>query len=229
MIKTEGVGKYKNFLIKFLLIVIIMFSGWIFLRPKITDIFQMRKNLKEEKEKLTKLTQKEALLESLDEYELTTKTQFLLKILPSQKDVLLPLATLRSLADQLNLRVSSIQVNLSEINSSNQLSSIGFSLKIEGDRESIKEFIGKIRVTYHLMKIEDLNFSLKGVSESETTLKIKTFFLSLPKEIGKIEDPLSLITPVEEKVYQEVSIFSSPLREEFAPSVPVGKENPFVL
>jgi len=229
MIKTEGVGKYKNFLIKFLLIVIIMFSGWIFLRPKITDIFQMRKNLKEEKEKLTKLTQKEALLESLDEYELTTKTQFLLKILPSQKDVLLPLATLRSLADQLNLRVSSIQVNLSEINSSNQLSSIGFSLKIEGDRESIKEFIGKIRVTYPLMKIEDLNFSLKGVSESETTLKIKTFFLSLPKEIGKIEDPLSLITPVEEKVYQEVSIFSSPLREEFAPSVPVGKENPFVL
>jgi len=228
MTNTDVIKKYKNFLIQIFLVGLIIFSGWFFLRPKIADIFQMRKKLNKERERLAKLTQKETFLESLDEYELTTKTRLLLKILPAEKDVILPWTTLRHLASQFNLRIKSIQVDLGD-ESRGKLSTIVFSLKVKGDKENIKKFIEKIKVTYPLMKIEELSVSLKTESELETALKIKTFFLPLPTEIGKIEEPLSLITPAEEKAYREVSIFSSPLKEEVIPAFPSGKENPFAL
>jgi len=228
MIKIESLN--KNFLIQFFLIGVIIFTGGAFLRPKIADIFQMRKKISEEKEKMAKLTQKEAFLESLDENELIVKTQFLLKILPSEKDVVFPLTTLRLLASQFNLRINSIQIDLGRDKSNiEQLSSIVFSLKFVGDRENIKDFIEKIKITYPLMKIESVTFSKEKENQLEGIISVKTFFLSLPKEIGKIEDPLSLLTPAEEKAYQKVSNFTSPLQNEFFPSVPAGKENPFSL
>jgi hypothetical protein len=230
MIKTDFINKYKNFLIPVFLIVSIIFSGWNFLLPKIIDIFQMRKTINEEKRKLIKLTEKEAFLESLDEYELIEKTQLLLKILPSEKDIILPWATLKSLASQFNLKTESIQVDLGDDKLNTGLSTVVFSLRVNANnKENIREFIEKIKVTRPLMEIEDLSIYFKTESESEANLKIKIFFLGLPKEIGKVEDPLSLLTTEEERVYQKVSEFSSPLEEEFTPSPTLGKENPFAL
>jgi len=92
----------------------------------------------------------------------------------------------------------------------------------------MNSFIEKIRTTYPLMKIGDLNFSLEeGLLQAG--LNFKAFFLSLPKEIGIIENPLPLITSPEEKIYQEVSKFTSPLSESATPYIQVGKENPFAL
>jgi Tfp pilus assembly protein PilO len=229
MIKIEDKNRYKNLLFQFFLIGIIIFSGIWFLRPKISNIFQMRRQINVEKEKLAKLTQKEAFLKSLDEYELTSKTQFLLKILPTEKDAILPLATLRTLVSDYKLKVDSIQVDLGQEESNLNLSSIGFLLKITGNKDDMKDLIEKIKTTYPLMKIEELVISSRTESQPEATIKINAFFLNLPKEIGKTEDPLSLVTPAEEKVYEYVSGFSSPLQEEFILSIPTGKENPFTL
>jgi len=229
MIKNEIIdsSRRESLLIQFFLVIMIVFTGGLFLRPKVVDIFQMRKKINEEKKKLVKLTQKEAFLESLDEYELTSKTQFLLKILPTERDIVWPLATLKLLASELNLEVNSIQTDLNENKLDARLFSNGFSLGIIGDKENIKEFLERIKTTYPLMKIENLSISLQSESRFGANLKIKVFFLDLPEKIGSTEDPLPLVASAEEKIYQKVSGFSSPLKEKIIPSVPAGKENPF--
>jgi len=229
MIKTKDISKYKNFLFQIFLIGIIVFTGVNFFRPKLREVFQLRKKINEEKEVLAKLTQKEAFLENLDEQELTTKAQFLLKVLPPEKDVTIPLATLKSLVSQFNLQLQKIQIDLGGKTTSG-LSSVGFSLEVEGEKEKIIDFIEKVKTTYPLMRMEGVNFSYGDEDLLNIKLKIETFFLEMPKEIGKLESPLPLINSEEEKIYKEVSQFSSPLSEEAINTIyPTGKENPFAI
>lgn len=229
MKKTEDFNKYRNFFIKALIIGGIIFSGVFFLYPRAKEIPESRRAIAEEKEKLAKLTQKAEFLESLDENELANKTQFLLKVLPPEKDVVLIISSLKALCAQLNLQIDSFQINLSGESSSSGLSSISFSLRIVGDKEGLNNLIERIKTTYPLIDLEGLDISLEEGNLLQATIKIKAFFLELPKEMGKTENPLPLINPEEEKFYYQVSNFTSPLLQEASYSVPLGKENPFTL
>jgi len=228
--KIKDFSKNKEIFIQFFLILVIIFTGAKFLFPKIQESFQMRHKIKDEKERLTKLTQKAAFLESLDEYELTSKTEFLLKVLPPEEDIFIPLSTLKSLASQFSdIQIKEMKIDLGNEKAAGQLSSIGFSLKIVGSKENIVNFIDKVKTVYPLMRVNEISISLKEEELPSALIKIDTFFLGLPKEIGKVEAPLSLITSGEEKIYKEVSSLNSPLQEETIPSFSGGKENPFSL
>jgi Tfp pilus assembly protein PilO len=228
--KIKDFSKNKEIFIQFFLILVIIFTGVKFLFPKIQESFQMRHKIKDEKERLTKLTQKAAFLESLDEYELTSKTEFLLKVLPPEEDIFIPLSTLKSLVSQFSdIQIKEMKIDLGNEKAAGQLSSIGFSLKIVGSKENIVNFIDKVKTVYPLMRVNEISISLKEEELPSALIKIDTFFLGSPKEIGKVEAPLSLITSGEEKIYKEVSSLNSPLQEETIPSFSGGKENPFSL
>jgi len=230
MEKIRDFSKNSGVLIQFFLILAILFTGINFLLPKGKELFQMNKTIKAKKEKLAKLTQKVAFLESLDEYEITNKTQFLLKVLPPEEDIFIPLSALKGLASQFyDIQIKDFKIDLGREEVKNQLSSISFSLKIVGSKESIINFIDKIKATYPLMRVDEISIFLSEEELPASLLKIEAFFLSLPKEMGKTEEFLSLITSAEEKVYREISTFSFPLKEEVAPTLPSGKENPFTF
>jgi len=229
MEKVENITNYtyRDFFVRLFLIGLIVFSGIIFLYPKLTEAIRMRKEVDEAREKLAKLTLKATFLEGVDEYELTAKTRFLFEALPAEGDTMVPLAVLRILASQFNLQIQEVRADLGG-KEAGGLYSVAFSLKMTGDRKSVGDFIEKIGTTLPLMTVEDVNISLSEGS-SRATVKIKAFFLGLPKEMEAVESPLPLITSGEEKSYQRVSGFTSILPKENPPSAPTGKETLFEL
>ena len=198
-----------------------LFSFLFFLKPKISEIFDLRKKINQEKNTLANLTQKVAALNGLDEFELEKKTEVLLKALPPEKDVVILLLTLRVLSSQEEVTLRGIQIDPKEDSVT--------SLKIEGEQGKIINFLGKIETSYPLMKLEDvvLSFS-KNEKLIEGKIALQTFFQPLPKTLGSIESPLLPITPEEEKSYEKVSKFNQVLIEKDLEPVQTGKENPFL-
>jgi len=210
---------YKAFFLSIFLITGILFTSLFFLRPKIFEILEIQKKINKERKMLADLTQKAATLEGLDEIELTEKTEVLLKALPPEKDVANILLTFKVLGSQAEITLQGIQVDSGDT----------FSLKIEGGTEKIIRFMERIETSYPLMKLEEIAVSSREGSSTQATAKVQAFFLPLPQALGSVESPLSLVTPQEEKIYQDLLRFTPVLTEEDMQTIQSGKENPFTF
>jgi len=209
--------KYKGAFLPIFLIIAVILVSLFFLRSKIFEIFETQKIIKKEKETLADLTKKVAILQGLDEFELTEKTEVLLRVLPPEKDVVNILSTLKALSSQTGVVLGGIKFEGEDT----------LSLKVQGDSEKIISFMEKIEKTYPLMRLEDVSISFEEEGRIESFLKVKTFFSPLPTKLDSLESPLALITPQEEKIYAEVVQLTSPLTEESLETVQSGKDNPF--
>jgi len=219
MRKVEDFAKYKALFLPVIFITGILFSGLFFLRPKIFEIFEIQKKIVKERKTLADLTKKATTLEGLDEAELTEKTEVLLKALPPEKNVANILLAFKVLGSQAGISLQEVQIDSEDT----------IFLKIQGPLENIISFMEKIETSYPLMRIEEVAVSSKEEGPTQAAIKVKFFFLSLPQTLGPVEVPLSLITPQEEKIYQEISKFTPVLTEENLPPVGGGKENPFAF
>ncbi len=219
MRKVEDFAKYKAFFLPVILIIGILFASLFFLRPKIFEIFELQKKVTKERKTLAELTKKAATLEGLDEVELTEKTEVLLKVLPPEKDVANILLTFKVLGSQAGISLQEVQIDSEDT----------ISLKIQGQMEKAISFMEKIETSYPLMRLEEATISSKEENQTQATIKVKFFFLPLPKTLGSVDSPVSLVTPQEEKIYQEISKFTPVLIEENLPPVGGGKENPFAF
>jgi len=228
MKKIEDFSHYKKIFLQIFLIGGIIFSSLFFLRPKVIEIFKIRKEIKIEKEKLTKLNQKVAYLEGLDEAELTQKTQVLIKALPLEEDIPLILTTLKSISFSKGISLQGIQISLGGESPKTGLSSFSFSLELEEEElENLISFINSLEISCPLMRVEMVESSFEGKDKMREKISVQSFFLPPPKELPTLDSPLAVLTSQEEKIYQDISSFYSPLEEEnFAP-VQSGKENPF--
>lgn len=202
------------------------------LLPKINQILKIRQSLAQEKVRLSKLTQKVADLEGLDESELSLKANLLIRSLPAEKDVPQIFATLAGLGSQTGVTLESIEVSPGELSTvSAQPGTKGpplltFEVSGRGTMEAMKSFFGQAALTIPVMKISDVSLTSTG-GEITTDILLDTYFLALPKTLGPVETPLAKVTSNEETLYQEIRGFTSPLTEEVLPSVTTGKEDLF--
>lgn len=234
----EGLKKYKNLLwpaVFFLMVVVI---GLIFLKPKITGIFQLRKQIAKDKNTLAQLTQKVNALEGLDERELEIKSEKVLQALPSEKNIAGLLYTLKILSQETEVGLKDIQVSPGELSTRSaepkskselELPLLSFSLMVESESEKARNFFDRIETVMPLMKIRGIGMARSDGGAIEAKLELAAFFLLLPKELGVIEKPLALITSQEEKAYQELTRFKAAEKMEEWILIPSGKENPFIF
>ncbi|MGB9911065.1 MAG: type 4a pilus biogenesis protein PilO [Microgenomates group bacterium] len=221
----EIIKKYS-----FLLIVFLMVFSFLFLiKPKITQILEIRKKIENDKKTLKFLTEKTFLLESLNEADLISRSEKILKVLPEEINLPLVLGNIRAIANNEGVNISRINVNLTS-DKKEELKVIGFDLTIQGNKEGIKNFLKEIEESAPLMDIKSLRIEVVDKNE-EVNLKLDTYYLTLPKTLGKIDAPVVLLTEQEEKLYQDLSRFS----QKFfmgeggfeITSDQIGKENPF--
>lgn len=213
--------KYKNIFLLFFLVAAFLFSSIFFLKPKVSEIFDFRRKINQRKRTLAVLTQKVATLNGLDEFELEKKAETLLRVLPSEKDIVTLLLTLKALSFREGVTIRGIQIDPREDSVT--------SLKIEGEKEKIINFLKRVQTSYPLMKLEEVILSFSKDEEPiEAKIVIQTFFQPLPKDLGDVDSPLLPIAPEEEKSYEEVSKFNQVIIEEDLGPVQTGKENPFL-
>ncbi|HUS59766.1 MAG TPA: hypothetical protein VMX76_00050 [Nevskiaceae bacterium] len=238
MKNSEQSKNYKSLLWPGIIFLVVAIIGLAFLKPKITGIFQLRKQIAKDKNTLAQLTQKINALEGLDEKELEIKIEKVLKALPSEKNIAGLLYTLKILSQETEVGLKDIQVSPGELStrsaqpetkSESGLPLLSFSLIVEGESEKARNFFDRIETIMPLMKIRGIGMAQSDEGVVEANLELATFFLLLPKELGVIENPLALITLQEEKAYQELTRFKAAEKVEEWLLIPSGKENPFIF
>ena len=221
--------RFKPFLLPVSIFLIILASLF-FLKPRMVEIIEIQKNLSQARERLTQLTAKASQLEKLGQTELAAKTELVLKALPSKKDIPQILFTLRELSREVGVDLQGVQVDPGELSLPQEKEGrLIFEAKIKGEKEKIRVFLERVESTFPLMKLEKFSLSQEGGGGIEAVVVLNAFFLSLPKELGTVEQPLALITPQEEDIYQVITKFKPLQKEEGLMTIQVGKENPFKL
>jgi Tfp pilus assembly protein PilO len=210
----------------------------LFLKPKLDEIARLRQNIRQEKAKLSALSQKVTALEGLSLPQIKERVDIAFKVLPVKGNVPLSMATIRALATATGNELSSLEANpetspvdQAEAEKLKDFSLYNLKVSLTGSDEAIRTFLQKIISVTPLTQTVSLDFTserLKGLGSAD--IGILTFSLPLPESLGKIEDPVPVITSGEEALFQKISQLASPLQPvgpiEIAP-VPSGKENLF--
>lgn len=228
----SNIAKYRLLTLPTLVCLIILVLTLALLLPKINQIIKTRQSLAQEKVRLSKLTQKIADLEGLDESELSVKANLLISSLPTEKDVPKIFATLKSLGLQTGVTLENVKVTPGELSTISAQPktkgppALSFEVSAKGTMEAMKSFLGQATSTIPVMQITDVSLE-RAVGEATADISLDTYFLLLPKTLGALETPLAKITLNEELLYQEIAEFTTPLTEETLPSVATGKEDLF--
>ena len=223
-----------EYVMPFLVFSFVILSAVFVVKPKVEALLSTRKQIKANQEKLVKISEKVVFLKKYSQADLQSKVNQLLKVLPSEKDVSSLVFTLKNLAEESGLEIASLSLNPGELATESaevkkKLSEnlMEITMTIAGNEEKIYEYLDKIETTAPITKV--VTYSGKVEQDiSESKIGLETYFLPIPKTLGKAEE-LVVITKEEEEVREKVSklkiletIYSFPVFDS-------GKENPFSL
>lgn len=234
--KLSELSKHRSYLFPGVVVILILVSAMTILKPKLNDLLETRRGLAKQKQELAQLTQKVALLEGYDQNELNTRVNQILKVLPTEKDGPLILATVRSLVADYDLELESLNVEVGEIateaaepkRKEELLPSLSIKLSVTGSLDNLYNFLEAVESTTPLMMIDLVSVNREGTT-IESSIQLSTYYLAAPKDIGKAGRQITPITSEEEEVYQKLSRYQSPSVGTSLPYVGSGKENPFTL
>lgn len=211
--------KYRFVLLPLASGLIIVLTTTLFALPKIKTIVELKGGLGKEEAKLSRLTEKSALLEGLDEYELGKRVAMVEEALPSKKAVAEILAALSFVAEESNASLVGFDISPGKL-FPETFEEIIFKATFEGPRDEIEKILRRVNQVLPVTRV--IGFNIK---ETKTTLEIESYFSPLPKSLGKIDTPLPKISKEEEGVYRKIAQFES--FEKRLPVVPTGKEDLF--
>jgi len=234
--KLSELSKYQSYLFPGVVVILILVSAMSILKPKLNDLLETRGGLAKQKQELAQLTQKVALLEGYDQNELNARINQILKVLPTEKDGPLILATVRSLVADYDLELDTLNVEVGEIATESAkpkrkeevLPSLSIKLSVTGSLDNLYDFLEAVESTTPLMMVETATISREGTT-IESSIQLSAYYLAAPKDIGKVGRQITLITSEEEEVYQKLSRYQPPSVGTSLPYVGSGKENPFTL
>jgi Tfp pilus assembly protein PilO len=228
--------KYQIFIWPLVILLLIFISALVFVKPKVIQILALHKTYSQEKKKLASVTQKASFLESLDQVELASKSKKVLEVLPPEADVAQILLVLKSLAQENGLIFSKIVIDPGGLSTASAqtksskegIPSLNLSVSVGGEEGNLYSFLQRVENTLPVMKAGGVSLSPKGGGFSEMDFSLQAFFSFLPASLGKIEDPISNLTPQEESIYRQIQELQPVLAEgAFPEGLPVGKENLF--
>lgn len=236
--------KIRENLVPILTVMIIFFLTITVFRNTLSSLIKLQGNNKQLGERLTLLTKKSQLLQSLDEAEISSKVAKLEEVFPSDKPVLSLFASLNQLALEENVAFGGIELAPGRLQktktdrqnqtTSNPAPAVGTSVgglqeidigfTIEGPLEDIADFIRQLEKNSPLTQIETLSLSLDGLQAS---LQVKIFYQAFPESLGLIEKPVPVLSEKEKEILAAIDDFRK--IEKIEANAPTGKENIFTL
>lgn len=185
--------------------------------PQISDLQNNRALLAVKEKDLAALAQKAGELERLDKQDLAAKFRTLDTTLPSQKNVFGALSSLYFAAGESSVNLKSFELapglistpSASVSAAASDLSFLSFKAQIEGDIQNIKKFFEKINTTNPLFAVTKMTSSSNDGKTYDAELELAVYWQPLPTVLGKISDPLPMMSSSEEKVLEKISQFPS--------------------
>jgi hypothetical protein len=235
--------KLKKTMLPLGVAVIIIVLSLVFVKPFIEKSIKLSQENKTNKRKLALLLEKANKLEGLNEAELQEKVNLVERVLPSKKPVLLFIDSLKLLADEQEVLIGGVTLNPGQIYAEEKeqknVESMQIAFQVTGELDKISQFLDSLEQRGPVMRVESFGLKIpdleSGQQDSkqdqegvESTLNVKVFYQYLPESMGKVSDPLHLLSAEEKKILEEIEKFEViKVEQDEQLLTPVGKENPF--
>lgn len=215
----------QNLFLLFLGIFLVIFT-WVFLWPKVNQVFESRKAVDQEKVRLGTIKAKLADLKGLNEFELTERTELSLRVIPSEKKFLEVLSNLSQAANSKGLSMESFQVTPGELAVKGE-NKLDFKVSFIGNSADVDDFLEEAGKALPIVDIKQVKIDTQD-KVTKTDLSLATLFLPLPTNLGSLDSSVPKLTPEEEKVLSMLAGFSSlTVKELVGEFGPTGREDPF--
>lgn len=232
--RLSDLRQYRSFLFPGVVVILIAVSAVTILKPRVSELLKLRRNLAKQEEELSQSSKKIVVLEGYDQNELQVRTTQALKVLPTEKDGPLILATVRNLVSESNLELVSLDIEIGEVSNESggskskqePLPPLGIRLSVAGSLGDLYDFLERIESAAPVIKINEVDIEREGTS-IEGKIQLSTYYLAEPKDIGKASRQISPITIEEEKIYQAITNYQAVSTRTTLPLVSSGKEDLF--
>jgi hypothetical protein len=145
--------------------------------------------------------------------------------LPEKGIAIYGMSQVKSQASTLGLIITNLRTG-SVIQEKNGVSKATISFDVEGNEQTIYDYLGLFSKLLPLMKVDKVSISkLDGIVKASTTISV--FSGELPQRIPSITSPVTDLTNDELLTLKEISTFSPPQFVIPAPFSDTAKEDPF--
>jgi len=230
---SKSFGNLTVFLLPSIAVVTVIFA-FLLINPRIKDILDLNKSIKDLENKVANVDRKLSILSSLDSNSLLSQVTEAEKALPSQKDIPGLLSSLDRLAQETGVSITSFQVVPGEITATSSAKAIGaeslpFKMSVSGSYEGVKSFLSKAVNSNRTLRIRSVAISAKsqaGQSSVSASLDMEAFYQVISRIIFAPSERLPDITVEEQKALEKARLRPN-LSEVPGAIAPTGKVNPF--
>lgn len=205
-------------------VILVLFNFLV--KGKIEDVFEVQKEIRSQRERLSRLIEKQAALSALDEEAL--ERQFLLanEALPSKREVAGFLAQVERAALESGLLVRGVSLEGGEIATQSgerkkeapapkeKKDQFTSRVEVEGEIDQVADFIRKLLESRRIVQVSKVGLTapssggaIATPSATEAILTVEVFFKILPESMGTAESPLPQFSSQESEVYDTVSLY----------------------
>lgn len=220
---------YQSLVMPILLLVLFSFS-WRFLVPRFNQAKDLYDGIQKDKQKIITLQAKVSELKTLNEFELSEKSEVLLSAIPSEKNVVGTMMSIEKTAEENGVQIGGISVSPGEIATQSaqksSLEELEFDLSVKGEIERFVDYLKAVSETLPLVNVQNIEISLVDNRQAEVSCVLKGYYAGLPVSIGRIDAPVAKLSAKEESLLGQIRQYRIYEAETFEPS-PGGKTNPF--
>ncbi len=219
----------------------------IFLVPKLGQILSLRREINQQNQEIKQLQQKLADLNTLSEAELFESSSLLEEALPPEPDLFKNMIILRKTFEENGVTLDSFRL-LGGLASGSAgpagqvagLSTLRMEVAFSAPFESFRQMIKAMEKILPLTAVKRIKFGSLEATESGSLAglagkaEVISFFSPLPKTLGKAEQPLPKITNQEQKLIEELKLYTRyqagvSVEELISSPSAVGRDNPFSI
>ena len=231
------IDRYRPFLVPFVFILFVIFSLSGIVMPRVDVVTDSWQAVKETKKTVESLNTKLVFLRSLDEEELKDDYEFLLQVLPDDREPFYGLAVLEWLGARNGLMIERATFEPGEISTESALpkktkkdyETMSYDLNVRGNLEELKGFLVELEKILPISSTDSLSLELRSGNMLGTNLSIEMYSALLPAKIGRPGDPISDLDESEKKLLEKLRVDSilPETNANLLTNDPLGKNNPF--
>ncbi len=188
--------------------------------PMVGRFYRIKKSLKAENVKLEELSRKVTVADNLDQNIVNERIEFLNKVLPPTKDVVIYLNTLSSLAKEFNLSLGDVSLSPGVIyeqdrNQKKQgakqiktkkWQTLATELRIVGSKDNVYQFLRQVEKTAPLMVVKDVQMSRVGskTDKDSFVLTLKLGMVYAKPQTSDFKGEIKLLTKDDQQLLASI-------------------------
>ena len=207
----------------------VLVLGIIVFGPTLSNLQKRIRFNKQQGIELNNLETKLQILEGIDKNLITDRVKKMEAVFPSDKPIVELLSSLAQLAAKHSLSFGGVSLSpgflTDEEKGKTNLSDLTFGFEVDGELKNVLKFLQELERVAPLMKIDKVGLTIKTLPMIAAKINVSAFYQPAPKSLGKISQPVKLLSRSEEAILSQLFNFTQ--FQAVLPVAQTGKTNLF--